>query len=158
MKILTFRSDQMLAFTPDFEAMKKLGIDTPIAHVCCLTKRCDPDTDGCHFVSRCFAPWAGINEDPATGKQAFLGFSEQSQQKHCKGSLQCSLLPYWVQVWGKEHLLARQLFKNRGAEYELMLTDGGRRVKLVGLAVTMLEGVMHLPKRYACPGKDIVKG
>lgn len=64
----------MLAFTPDFEAMKKPGVGTPIAHVCCLTKRCDPDKDGCHFVSRCFAPWTGINEDPATGNKAFLGF------------------------------------------------------------------------------------
>ena len=147
----------MLSHIPDFGAMKKLGEGTPIAHICCLTKRCDPDKDGCHFASRCFAPWAGINEDPATGKKVLLSFLKQSQQKPCQGSLQCSLLPYWVQVWGKEHLLARQLFKNRGAEYDLMLTDGGQRVKLIGSAVTMLEGIMHLPKEYDSPGKSIVK-
>jgi hypothetical protein len=47
----------------------------------CVTKRVNVDgnTD---FVSRYFAPWVGINEDPATGMQ--LDMSTHPPRTHCR--------------------------------------------------------------------------
>ena len=47
--------------------------------------------DDCDFVSRYFAPAAGIPEDPVTG------------------STHCTLIPYWSQRLGKKDLFARQI-------------------------------------------------
>lgn len=58
--------------------------------------------------------------------------------------MHCCLLPYWTRVWGKKQLLARQLFKNRGGELDLTLSEDGTRVKLVGSAVHILDGVMQI--------------
>lgn len=48
------------------------------------------------FVSRCFYPQSGIDEDPATG------------------SAHTTLTPYWSKVLKKDHLSALQLSKRRG--------------------------------------------
>ncbi len=53
--------------------------------------------DDCDFVSRYFAPAAGIPEDPVTG------------------STHCTLIPYWSQRLGKRTLFARQI-SARGGE------------------------------------------
>jgi PhzF family phenazine biosynthesis protein len=71
------------------------------------------------FVSRFFAPRAGINEDPVTG------------------SAHCSLGPFWQRRLGKDALLARQL-SARGGDVCVRLSDG--RVVLGGQAVTVLRG------------------
>ncbi len=71
------------------------------------------------FVSRFFAPQAGVNEDPVTG------------------SAHTSLTPYWAGKLGKERLTARQLSKRGGF---LICTDRSPRVKIVGKAVLYLEG------------------
>ncbi len=83
--------------------------------------------DGIHsdvdFVSRMFAPKAGITEDPVTG------------------SLHCILTPYWAARLGKNILRARQLSARRG---ELFVEDTGTRTLLGGGAVFVLEGVMQV--------------
>jgi PhzF family phenazine biosynthesis protein len=71
------------------------------------------------FVSRCFFPQSGINEDPVTG------------------SAHCVLTPYWTKQTGKSKLNAIQLSERRGwLECEL----AGDRVLISGYANTYLAG------------------
>jgi len=71
------------------------------------------------FVSRFFAPKAGIPEDPVTG------------------SAHCSLTPYWAKRLGKSDLQAKQLSARTG---KLQVSDRGERVLLKGEAITFLRG------------------
>ena len=73
----------------------------------------------CDFVSRFFAPKAGIPEDPVTG------------------SAHCSLTPYWANRLGKSNLKAKQLSARTG---DLQVCDRGNRVLLKGEAITFLRG------------------
>lgn len=73
------------------------------------------------FVSRYFAPAAGIDEDPVTG------------------SAHCALAPYWGAKLGKQTMRARQLSK-RGGALELELRDD--RVRIGGRAFTVLTGAV----------------
>jgi predicted PhzF superfamily epimerase YddE/YHI9 len=77
----------------------------------------------CDFVSRFFAPTAGVNEDPATG------------------SSHCTLIPYWSKQLGKKKLFARQLSK-RGAEF--FCEDTGDRVRIGGNAVLYSRGEIEI--------------
>jgi PhzF family phenazine biosynthesis protein len=79
--------------------------------------------DDCDFVSRYFAPAAGIPEDPVTG------------------STHCTLIPYWSQRLGKRELFARQISRRGG---ELFCENRGDRVGIAGEAVTYVEGCIHL--------------
>jgi predicted PhzF superfamily epimerase YddE/YHI9 len=78
-----------------------------------------PGDGDCDFVSRFFAPDAGIAEDPVTG------------------SAHCTLAPYWSARLGKSTLHARQV-SARGGELWCTLADD--RVKIAGNAVTYLRG------------------
>lgn len=80
--------------------------------------------EDCDFVSRFFAPSAGINEDPATG------------------SAHSRLVPHWAKVLGKTKLHARQL-SARGAEFWCELK--GDRVLLEGHVAPYLEGTIEIP-------------
>jgi PhzF family phenazine biosynthesis protein len=75
--------------------------------------------DDCDFVSRFFAPDAGIAEDPVTG------------------SAHCTLTPYWAGRLGKSQLHARQVSARGG---ELWCELRGDRVGIAGRAVTYLRG------------------
>jgi len=75
------------------------------------------------FVSRFFAPRAGIPEDPVTG------------------SSHTELIPYWAQRLNKKKLTARQLSARGG---ELFCEDAGDRVKIGGRAVTYLRGEIDI--------------
>jgi len=77
-----------------------------------------PGTD-CDFVSRFFAPDAGVQEDPVTG------------------SAHCTLVPYWAARLGKTTFHARQVSR-RGGELWCAL-DGGR-VRMAGRAAPYLKG------------------
>ncbi len=76
----------------------------------------DPNTD---FVSRFFAPNAGIKEDPVTG------------------SLHCSLAELWENQLRKQTMKAKQI-SNRGGELEVSVK--GERVLLKGQARKVIEG------------------
>lgn len=78
---------------------------------------------GVDFVSRFFAPKAGVPEDPVTG------------------SAHCTLIPYWSNRLGKKKLHAQQLSQRGG---ELFCEHLGDRVRISGYAVTYLEGFIHL--------------
>ena len=73
----------------------------------------------CDFVSRFFAPDAGIAEDPVTG------------------SAHCTLTPYWAARLGRTRLHARQVSARGG---ELWCEQRGARVGIAGRAVTYLRG------------------
>lgn len=75
------------------------------------------------FVSRCFYPNAGIDEDPVTG------------------SAHTTMVPYWAEQLGKTDLQARQLSQRGGSLRCLM---GPERVILEGHAVTYLIGELQL--------------
>jgi len=76
----------------------------------------DGDVD---FVSRFFAPKAGIDEDPVTG------------------SAHCTMTPYWATRLGKTTLTAKQLSPRGG---ELVCELRGDRVLMSGRAVEYLRG------------------
>lgn len=76
------------------------------------------------YASRYFAPWVGINEDPATGHA------------------QCAMGPYWSKMTGKTELYALQAFPTRGGIFRLRFHDG--RVILNGPSVTVLRGEITL--------------
>ncbi|MFH2218140.1 MAG: PhzF family phenazine biosynthesis protein [Pseudomonadota bacterium] len=97
---------------PDFAALKKL----PVRGV---TVTSPSTTRGYDFVSRFFAPGAGIDEDPVTG------------------SAHCCLGPYWSQRTGKNAFLAFQASKRGGV---VRVRVDGDRVVLGGQAVTVLKG------------------
>lgn len=102
------------ALTPDLAELAHIDRDGVIATA--------PGED-CDFVSRYFAPHAGIPEDPVTG------------------SAHCTLVPYWSARLGKTHLHARQI-SSRGGELHCELR--GDRVTVAGGAVLYLEGRLSI--------------
>ena len=75
--------------------------------------------DAVDFVSRFFAPGAGIPEDPVTG------------------SSHCTLAPYWAARLGKNQLTAKQLSARGG---DLPCELHGDRVVIAGQVVEYLRG------------------
>lgn len=80
--------------------------------------------DECDFVSRCFFPQTGVDEDPVTG------------------SAHCQMTPYWAERLGKSEFVARQLSARGG---EVKCEFRGERVRLEGSAVTFFEGTIQIP-------------
>jgi len=101
--------DIIKTLKPDFEIIKRLNTRGVI--VTC--RSANPEYD---FVSRFFAPGAGIPEDPVTG------------------SAHCCLGPYWKKRLGKDKLTAYQASKRGGV---LKVTINGDRVYIGGKAVTV---------------------
>jgi len=103
---------------PDFEALKKIRDEAlmPSDNFGVIVTAQGTD---CDFVSRFFAPNAGINEDPVTGRA------------------HCVLIPYWSKRLGKTKLTARQLSKRGG---QLWCEDAGDRVKIGGKVKLYLSG------------------
>jgi PhzF family phenazine biosynthesis protein len=99
---------------PDFRAMKKLTarglIVTAVGN----------DID---FVSRCFFPEAGIEEDPVTG------------------SAHTMMAPYWASKIDRDVLIAQQLSKRKG---DLICEVKEDRVLISGDAKTFMIGTIFL--------------
>jgi PhzF family phenazine biosynthesis protein len=108
------REEDVAAIKPDFELLTQFDTRGVVVTA--------PGND-CDFVSRFFAPAAGIPEDPVTG------------------STHCALIPYWSKRLGKRTLHARQLSKRGG---ELFCEDRGERVGIGGNAMTYVEGKLSL--------------
>ena len=79
--------------------------------------------DEVDFVSRFFAPNAGIPEDPVTG------------------SAHCTLVPFWADKLDKDVLNAKQLSKRGG---ELFCENKGDRVAMSGYASLFMKGEIYL--------------
>jgi predicted PhzF superfamily epimerase YddE/YHI9 len=102
--------DAVLAAEPDLQRVKDLLGDGLIITA--------PGED-CDFVSRYFAPHAGIPEDPVTG------------------SAHCRLTPFWARRLDKARLTARQVSRRGG---ELSVEDRGERVKIAGRCAYYMSG------------------
>jgi PhzF family phenazine biosynthesis protein len=101
---------------PNFEQLRRIA-DSGIV----VTAR--GDASPFDFVSRYFASYAGIDEDPVTG------------------SAHCMLTPYWAGVLGKAEMMAYQASPRGGhVSVRLVRKDDGDRVFLGGEAVTVLRG------------------
>ena len=101
---------------PDLHFVKQLDRDG-------LIVTAPGDTPDHDFVSRYFAPHAGIDEDPATG------------------SAHCILGPYWAKRLGKTTLRARQA-STRGADFGCTLKND--RVLMRGKTRFYLEGTIEI--------------
>ena len=75
------------------------------------------------FVSRCFYPKLGVNEDPVTG------------------SAHSNLIPYWAEKLGKKEMTAVQLSERSGTLYCEQL---GERVNMSGKGVLYLQGEIYI--------------
>lgn len=107
--------EEVLNLTPDPAALARLD---------CLGVICTAPGTDCDFVSRFFAPGAGVPEDPVTG------------------SAHSTLVPYWSERLGKTKLFARQLSRRRG---ELFCEMRGDRVGIGGHAVLYSRAQLELP-------------
>lgn len=104
--------DLVRALEPDLTILKTLPVQGVI-----VTSRAS--TAPFDFVSRYFAPRAGVNEDPVTG------------------SAHCCLGPYWRERLQKDAFVAYQASARGGV---LRVHVRGERVLLSGQAVTVLRG------------------
>jgi predicted PhzF superfamily epimerase YddE/YHI9 len=100
---------------PDFTRLSILPIRGLIVTAKATTQPYD-------FVSRFFAPRAGVNEDPVTG------------------SAHCVLGPFWRDRLGKNELLAYQASARGGI---IRVRVGDKRVYIGGNAVTVLEAELR---------------
>ena len=75
------------------------------------------------FVSRCFFPQTGVDEDPVTG------------------SAHTTLMPYWSNILNKTNLIAKQISQRGGILKCKLVND---RVIISGKAVLFLEGEIIL--------------
>ena len=118
----TFESDDYLAvftsekdileMSPDFALLKKLDQRGVIVTA---------EGENSDFISRFFAPNAGVDEDPVTG------------------SAHCTLTPYWKNRLNKSKLHALQLSQRGG---ELFCEDKNDRILISGEAVLYLQGTI----------------
>ena len=114
--LAVFDSEQLVRdLSPDIPAVKALGVHGVIVTA---------PGDGVDFVSRYFAPGAGIAEDPVTG------------------STHCSLTPYWAERLDKNPLEAKQVSRRGG---RLRCELKGDRVYISGRAVMYARGTLRLP-------------
>jgi predicted PhzF superfamily epimerase YddE/YHI9 len=97
---------------PDHGVLRKL----PVRGVIVTARSDTPEFD---FISRFFAPGAGVDEDPVTGSS-----------HTCLG-------PYWSKRLGKTELVAYQASARGGV---VRVRCSGDRVYLGGQAVTVLRG------------------
>ena len=102
------------SLAPDYAALRAM----PLRGLIVTSPSADDQFD---FVSRYFAPAAGIDEDPVTG------------------SAHCCLGPFWSEQLGKTELTGFQA-STRGGTVRVRVD--GDRVFLGGTAVTVLTGVL----------------
>lgn len=100
---------------PDIKALKTFPVR-------CIIVTSRAGSGDYNFVSRVFAPGAGIDEDPVTG------------------SAHCSLGPFWATRLNKQEMLGYQASTRGGAVRVTLKKD---RVLLGGQAVTVFQGELR---------------
>jgi PhzF family phenazine biosynthesis protein len=104
--------NEVRSLKPNFALLEKI----PVRGVIVTSRAANYD-----FISRFFAPAAGVNEDPVTG------------------SAHCCLGPFWRSRLNKTEFIAYQA-SSRGGVVRVRLQ--GNRVKLSGQAITVLRGAL----------------
>ena len=107
-------AEAVRALTPDIPLLESV----PVRGVIVTSRARGAAYD---FVSRFFAPRAGIDEDPVTG------------------SAHCCLAPFWAGRLGRTELIGYQA-SARGGIVRVRVEPGRERVALGGQAVTVLRG------------------
>jgi predicted PhzF superfamily epimerase YddE/YHI9 len=102
------------AIVPDLVELSKLD---------CIGIIATAPGEACDFVSRFFAPRAGVPEDPVTGSAHTL------------------LIPFWGRRLNKTSMRALQISARRG---ELHCEWRGERVLIGGRAVTYMKGTIDI--------------
>lgn len=114
--VLVYReAAEVLALHPDFKVIAQASARGFIATA--------PGAGDNDFVSRCFFPAYGIDEDPVTG------------------SAHTTMVPYWAERLGKNTLSAIQVSARRGY---LSCTLEGDRVLMSGQGRLYMEGKFYL--------------
>jgi PhzF family phenazine biosynthesis protein len=101
---------------PNFESMLNTENEEEIWGVIATS----PGSPPYDFISRFFAPWVGINEDPVTGAAHTV------------------LTPYWSRILKKDEMTAFQA-SERGGKLKVKM-NANKRVGLIGNAVVVLKG------------------
>jgi len=104
--------EAVLGLKPDFARLKEMSVRGIMVTSVASSGKYD-------FVSRFFAPGAGVDEDPVTG------------------SAHCCLGPFWSERLGKDEMVAYQASARGGV---IQVRVAGKRVYLGGRAVTVLRG------------------
>ena len=112
--VLVQSEEALRSVRPDFQKLRELASRGVIVTSTSNNPRFD-------FVSRFFAPNAGVDEDPVTG------------------SAHCALGPFWSERLGKTEMAAFQASARGGIVRVRVAAD---RVFLAGHAVTVLKGVL----------------
>lgn len=112
---------QVINAVPDMSMLEKLDCLGII-----ITSESSVKSSEFDFVSRFFAPSAGVPEDPVTG------------------SAHCSLIPYWSKRIGKKNMTAFQASERSGI---LLCEDRGSRVGIGGRASLYLKGDIFYDQR-----------
>ncbi len=111
--LVALESEEVVRSTkPDFKILMEIYVRGIIV----TSSSISPEHD---FVSRFFCPSFGVNEDPATG------------------SVHCCLRRYWGVKLNKKELIGYQASSRGGV---IRVRDEGEKVKLLGQAVTVLQG------------------
>jgi len=108
-------AEELLTLQPNFQELKKIHLMDATS----LTLTSKSDNREYDFISRCFAPWEGINED------------------HVTGSTHTFLAPFWRAKLGKEKFTAYQASKRGGI---LQLKIVGQRLLISGKAFILMAG------------------
>jgi PhzF family phenazine biosynthesis protein len=106
--------NQIINLKPDFSKLKEINARGLIVTA---------PGDNCDFVSRCFFPSTGVDEDSVTG------------------SAHTSLVPFWVEKTGKTEFNAKQLSSRGG---KLLCKQEGSRVLIGGKAVEYMKGTINI--------------
>jgi PhzF family phenazine biosynthesis protein len=123
--IIEVNSEKLVReLTPNWSALLNTDYGMEINGVYVTSKS---HMDGVDFVSRCFFPWIGINEDPVTG------------------SAHTILAPYWKRKLHKHKLVAHQVSQRLGKIWLKILDNNpNNRIFIKGNAVTVAHGTFLL--------------
>ncbi|CAB3987475.1 Prolyl 4-hydroxylase subunit alpha-1 [Paramuricea clavata] len=126
-------------FEPDIQSMMSSAPDVIDVRGVIVTVRgnegyCNEQGTQFDFVSRYFAPWNGINEDPVTG------------------SAHTVLGSYWSEVLGKDNMLARQC-SARGGDLRVSILKNGR-VVVAGPAIIIFESTVFTEEEGNKPSEN----
>lgn len=115
--VLVENEETVARLRPDLEQLREISRELAFAVI--VTAK----GESCDFVSRFFAPNAGVPEDPVTG------------------SAHSTLIPFWSKRLGKTVMAAKQLSRRGGA---LICEACGDRVKIGGTARCYLRGELQI--------------
>jgi PhzF family phenazine biosynthesis protein len=114
--------NELKQLKPDFGRLMSHKFETGFIGIIVTSE--SESGDNFDFISRFFAPWVGVPEDPVTG------------------SAHTVLYPYWSKLLGKNELVAYQA-SSRGGKLRLRAI-GDSRVEIGGEAVVVLRGKLEI--------------